>query len=65
MKARTQAQLQNRNTAQILIYKFCIKEGVSTSMERISELFRQLNIQGRKYIVIKKLILQELVKSNG
>jgi len=60
MKARTRQQLENRNQMQILIYRLCVQKGISISMERISELFRQLNIQGRNYGIIKKIILQQL-----
>ena len=60
MKARTRQQLENRNQMQILIYRLCVQKGISISMEKISELFRQLNIQGRNYGIIKKIILQQL-----
>ena len=62
MKARTRQQLENRNQMQILIYRLCVQKGISISMEKISELFRQLNIQGRNYGIIKKIILQQLRK---
>jgi len=60
MKARTRQQLENRNQMQILIYRLCVQKGISISMEKISALFRQLNIQGRNYGIIKKIILQQL-----